>query len=473
MTPKPMLLGIGLVAGVGAALFGSTRTDAALSAEEARAIATDAYLYGYPLVTSEMTKRVSTNVASPSGTRAPLGQYVHLRNYPTPEMKDVTTPNADTLYSVAWVDLSNEPYVVGIPDMKGRYFMLPMLDAWSEVFEVPGSRTTGTGPQTYGLVGPGFKGKLPPGMTEYRSPTNLVWILGRIYSKGTPEDLAEVHALQDQLTLVPLSFHGKNYMPPTGIVDPTIDMKTPVRDQVDKMDAATFFGVMAEAMKANPPTKADRPMIERMAKIGIAPGAPFEVSRLPSDAAKALDDVPKLAREKMIEHIKKHAGRIDNHWIIANKLGQYGTDYVMRAATALAGFGANRPADAIYPATTTDSDGQPLDANAHAYVLHFDKDKEPPVKGFWSLTMYTPELYFVPNELKRYSLGNRSNMRRNADGSLDIYLQKDNPGADKEDNWLPAPDGKFRAVLRLYWPNEAPPTILDGSWKPPAITRVR
>ena len=183
-------------------------------------VAQDAYIYGYPLVTMEMTRRVMTNVAAPESNRGPMGQFVKARTYPDASFRDVTAPNADTLYTLAWIDVGNEPWVLSIPDMKDRYFLMPLLDAWTNVFQVPGKRTTGTGAQTYAITGPGWSGTLPAGVKEYKSSTNLVWILGRIYCTGTPEDYTAVHEAQDQFKLVPLSAYGKLYTPPAGTVEP-------------------------------------------------------------------------------------------------------------------------------------------------------------------------------------------------------------------------------------------------------------
>ena len=222
-------------------------------------LATDAYIFGYPLVTMETTRRVITNVPTVEGTRGPMGQFIKLRQYPDASFRDVTAPNADTLYTTAWIDVGKEPWVLSIPDMKNRYFLMPMLDGWTNVFQVPGKRTTGTNAQTCAITGPGWKGSLPSGVKEYKSTTSIVWILGRIYCTGTPEDYAAVHALQDQFKLVPLSSYGKPYTPPAGTVDPSIDMKTAVRDQVNRMDAVSYFNLLAQLMKANPPAAADTP----------------------------------------------------------------------------------------------------------------------------------------------------------------------------------------------------------------------
>ena len=200
-------------------------------------LATDAYIYGYPLVTVEMTRRVATNVAKPEATRGPMGQLIRFREYPNASFHDVTAPNADTLYTSAFFDVGNEPWVLSIPEMKDRYYLMPMLDGWTTVFQVPGTRTTGTAAQTYAITRADWSGTLPDGVKQLKSPTNIVWLLGRIYCTGTPEDYAAVHKLQDECKLVPLSAYGKPYTPPEGKVDPSIDMKTAVRDQVNRMDA--------------------------------------------------------------------------------------------------------------------------------------------------------------------------------------------------------------------------------------------
>src|SRR5271168_1887386 len=210
--------------------------------QQARDIGVDAYIYAYPLVTMELTRRVSTNAAASIGGRAPMGQFARLRGYPSALSRTVTAPNADTLYTIVWLDVSKEPWIVSAPEMKGRYFLLPMLDGWTNVFANPGTRTTGTGAQKFAITGPGWRGTLPAGVTEYKSATGMVWLLGRIYCTGTPEDYKAVHALQDQMTAVPLSAYGKPAVTPApGAVDPSVDLKTGVREQVDAMDAASYF----------------------------------------------------------------------------------------------------------------------------------------------------------------------------------------------------------------------------------------
>ncbi len=236
------------------------RADAPLSEEDATKIATDAYVYGYPLVTMEMTRRVMTNAAQPKDNHAPMGQFFDARTYPDAAFRDVTAPNADTLYSTAWLDLSKEPYVLSIPDEGDRYYLMPMLSGWTDVFQVPGKRTTGDKAQTYAITGPNWKGDLPDGVKELKSPTSMVWILGRTYCTGTPEDYKAVHEIQDKYKLVPLSAYGKDYTPPKGTVDPKIDMKTPVREQVNGMSGDYgLFRAVGGADEGQPAGQGGRP----------------------------------------------------------------------------------------------------------------------------------------------------------------------------------------------------------------------
>ncbi|MFO1152472.1 MAG: DUF1254 domain-containing protein [Rhodospirillales bacterium] len=432
-------------------------------------LATDAYIYGYPLVTMEMTRRVMTNVAAPVGTRAPMGQLIKLREYPTSAFRDVTAPNADTLYTTAFFDVGKEPWVLSIPDMKDRYFLMPLLDGWTTVFEAPGKRTTGTAAQTFAITGPGWKGSLPAGITQYSSPTNIVWLLGRIYCTGTPEDYAAVHALQDAVGLVPLSAYGKPYTPPAGKVDPAIDMKTAVRDQVNRMDAVAYFTLLAQLMKTNPPAPADAPALAKFAKIGLVAGQDFDASKLQADFVQR---IPQIAFDRIMLQLKVNpAVQNINGWNFTTKTGIYDTDYLMRALVTAIGLGANRPEDAVYPTSLKDADGDAYDG-AHKYFIRFGKGQTPPVQGFWSITMYDESFFFVANPINRYSISPRQNLKVNPDGSVDLYIQTASPGPDKESNWLPAPAGKFILMMRLYWPNSTAPSILNGTWTIPPATKV-
>jgi hypothetical protein len=404
-----------------------------------------------------------------------MGHFVRMREYPSAAFRDVTAPNADTLYTTAWIDVGKEPYVLTLPDAQDRYYLFPMLDGWTDVFQVPGKRTTGTGPQTYAITGPGWKGKLPAGVKEYKSRTAIVWLLGRIYCTGTPEDYKVVHKLQDQVSLVPLSSYGKSYTPPPGRVDPSIDMKTAVREQVNALSVDDYFTLLAKLMKDNPPAPADKPMLVKMAKLGIVPGQPFDGSKLGPIAKEAFSTVPEIANKKIMIYLKEAIitgdMKLEHGWAFSTKLGIYGTNYLLRALVTAIGLGANRPQDAIYPT----SEGPNVLASytgEKKYVMHFPKGQLPPADGFWSLTMYDKDYFFVANPINRHSISARQKLKQNPDGSVDLYIQNESPGADKESNWLPAPKDKFILMMRLYWPKTTKPSIIDGTWKLPPVKPV-
>jgi hypothetical protein len=356
--------------------------------------------------------------------------------------------------------------------MGERYYVWEFYDAWVPVVFDPGSRTTGQGAQTYAITGPGWSGTLPDGVKQVAFPTSTVWILGRTYTTGTPEDYAAVWSHKDRYKLYPLNSWGKAYVPPPGKVDPTVDMKRSVRASVNALDAATFFGWMAELMKNNPPAAEDGPILARIARIGLVPGKDFDLAKLDPAFAAAIAQAPEAAWEK-IEAYTAKSGVVNRGWLLNLKVGHYGTDYMARAWLSAFGIPANAPKDAVYPVGLTDADGHPLDASKNNYVIRFaSRNDLPPANGFWSLTMYDSGYFFVPNALNRYTLSERNQLKTNADGSIDLYLQKDNPGPDKESNWIPAPDGAFIPMFRLYWPKESPPSVLNGSWWPPVIRKL-
>ncbi|MGE3320183.1 MAG: DUF1254 domain-containing protein [Candidatus Berkiella sp.] len=458
-------LNIGLLALSFAAPLGAAPK--ALTQDQALKLGTEVYIYGYPLVTTDLTRKVMTNVKSAEGLKAPMGQFVNAREYPTPAFKDVTAPNADTLYSSAWIDVGQEPYILHVPEMNGRYYLMPMLSSWTDVFADPGTRTTGTKAQDFAIVGPHWKGTLPKNVKEYKSSTNIVWILGRTYCTGTPEDYSAVHQIQDQYKLTPLSYFGKEYTPPEGQVDSSLDMKTPVREQVNNLSAKEYFSRLALLMKNNPPTKQDAAMVAKMAKLGIKPGEEYDLSKMDKAVSDGLEKSVKVAQEQITAHFKQ-AGVDKNGWEYTTKTGQYGTNYLQRAFITAIGLGANRPQDAMYPTAEVDSKGEKLNGK-NSYVMHFNKGGLPPVKGFWSLTMYNDKFFFTENELNRYTLSQRNDLKKNEDGSIDLYLQHESPGKDKESNWLPAPEGEFILMLRFYWPEES---IIKGTWKLPAVVKV-
>ena len=439
----------------------------AFAADRTHEIGIQAYVYAYPMIMMEVTRRVSTNVEAPIGPRAPMNQFAHLRVFPDHTFKEVVRPNADTLYSIVWFDVSKEPQVLSISDTGGRYYMLPMLDMWTDVIAVPGSRTSGTKAANFAIVGPTWKGSLPDGVEPVRSPTNVGWIIGRTQTNGAA-DYENVHRIQDGYKLTPLSRWGKPYKPPAkSPVNPTWDMKTPPPVQVARMSAKDYFELFAKLLKDNPPHELDWNMVEQLKQIAIIPGEDFSFSELSAEKQKALERAVGDA-QKMIAG--NPLGEVVNGWAFAREMmGTYGTSYLRRAFIALIGLGANVPEDAVYPMSRVDSEGQPYDGSQR-YVLHFDKGELPPVRGFWSLTMYDEKMYMTNNPIRRYAIGDRDKLQYNKDGSLDIYIQHASPGKSRESNWLPAPKGRFDVVLRMYWPTLG---VLAGGWNPPAVKRVK
>ena len=452
-----------------AAIHRATAQQQPLTEAEAFQLGVDAYVYGYPLLVMDSIRRVSTNVAARLEKVAPSGQFAHWRSFPDPTVR-LAGANLDTLYSLAWLDLSQGPYVLHLPDVDRRFYMMPIIDGWTEMAGNPGTRTTGDKAGDYAITGPQWNGTLPAGVKQIKSGTNMVWLLGRTYSSGTPQDLAAVHAIQDQYTLVPLALLGKpRPAPATGVVDATIDMKTPPRDQIDNLDAAAFFKRLALLMKSNPPTPEDAPMVASLARLGVA--GDFDFGTLPAPVTQGLSRVPEEARKRIIEHYAKQ--QMANGWIVTKGLygsGRYGTDYLQRALIAYVGAGGNVPEDAVYPIARLDAEGKLLNG-ASRYVLHFTKADIPPVdpRGFWSLTLYDKEYFLIPNPTNCYALLSRDKFKSNPDGSMDLYIQKESPGTDKEPNWLPTPDGEFILMLRLYWPKDE---VVNGVWVPPPVRRM-
>jgi len=467
-------LGIGLTgSSVVAPPPGFARTlaqDATPVPDDLTALATDVWVYGYPLISMAVTEGISINVPAPVGTQAPINQIANLREFPTPDLKIVVAPNVDTLYSSAFLDLAAEPLVFQWPDMGDRYYLFPFVNAWTDVDSF-GSRNVGQGAGTLVIAGPSWDGSVPAGIDlpadtlGFRVPTNLVWMIGRIYCSGTPEDYTAVHAIQDQLRLTPLSAFGSAYTPPVGRVEPAIDETTPPVTQANTMPAEAFFGYLAALMAANPPYPADAPILARMATLGIEPGKPFAYATLDPAVQQALEAGAKAG----LQRIGSQQGSVstsEGAWTLLGDTGNYGADYLFRAVTALIGLGANLPADAIYPLATVDSAGEAL-TGANRYVVHFDS--EPPVKGFWSLTAYDAPRFLIANPIDRYALRGSDPLVKNSDGSFDLYLQAESPGADKEANWLPTGTEAFAVYLRFYWPEEA---IIDGTWTLPTITKA-
>jgi hypothetical protein len=440
-----------------------------ISEQDAYEIGVEAYTYLYPLVLMDATRRQAVNVESGKTIgRGPMNVFEHVPVFPPADYRDVVRPNFDTLYSVTWLDLTKEPMVVAAADTQGRYYMLPMIDMWTDVFACPGKRTTGTGNVRFAVVPPGWQGNLPQDVERIDAPTPYVWIIGRTQTNGT-KDYEAVHKVQAGYTVTPLSQWGKMLQPVKTAIDPDVDMQTAPMVQVDTMAAGNFFAHAAELMKVNPSHITDQPIIARMRRIGIEPGVSFDLGTAVPAVARALERAAPDALEAMRAKISTLA-RVANGWQMnTDTMGVYGNYYLKRAIVAMVGLGANLPEDAVYPLNLGDADGKPL-TGANKYTLHFTESEIPPVSAFWSVTLYDKDGFPTANALHRNAIGDRDALTVNADGSLDLYIQNESPGADKEANWLPAPIGDFNLTMRLYAPKLE---VLDGRWAPPPIKRLQ
>ena len=444
----------------------------------AKAIAVDAYLYLYPLITMELTRQQLVNVPPGAGIGGPPNSFVNIPAFPAADMRAVVRPNFDTLYSSAWLDLTKEPVVVGVPDTGGRYYLLPMLDMWSDVFASPGWRTTGTAEGHFLVVPQGWRPdlrdrfveefKLPTGTQLIEAPTPNVWIIGRTKTDG-PADYDAVHKVQAGLSITPLSAWGKSDVKPEPFKrDESVDLKTPPKLQVDTMEAGRYFALGAKLMGENPPHVTDEPILAQMRLLGIEPGKAYDLGKATADIKAAIEAAPASAQALMKWKVPTLA-RVANGWSLnTDTMGVYGNYYLKRAIVAQLGLGANLPEDAIYPLNLVDSDGQPL-SGAHNYVIHFDAADLPPVDAFWSVTLYDADGFQVANPLNRFAVSSWMPFVNGPDGSLDLYVGPESPGGALEANWLPAPKSAFNLTMRLYAPRSS---ALTGKWTPPAVTRA-
>jgi hypothetical protein len=458
-----------LTAAVAASLAASIATAAPQSKETTQpatspaeaatpfAVGKDAYVYGYPMMLVDQTREAM---------RAVSNRFAYMPSVPTAADKAVVRPNVDTLYASAFLDLTAEPVVIHVPDTSGRYYVMQMMDANTNVFASPGKRTSGTSAHDFVIIGPFWhqQVQLSEGMTAIHAPTNTVWIINRIQVNGD-KDVDAVNDLQKQIAIARLSEWPAGAVPAAPIPPlPKSDQPAPP-EVIAGIGAPAYFNKLAILLRDNPPAPGDNPIIQRLATIGFVPGRPFNPS---PDLSLTLEK----ARLRSLDAIRDKVptlGHDVNGWrILTTKVGIYGTDYMQRAAVAEFGLGANLPEDAVYPSAMTDASGQPLTGDK-PYVLHFNKSELPPVNAFWSLTMYDKDGYFVENPLHRYAARD-SLLKKNPDGSVDIYVQADSPGKDREVNWLPAPkDGPFTLLLRMYWPKQP---VLDGTYRPPGVVHA-
>jgi hypothetical protein len=452
--------------------------DKPIGEQEANAIATDAYLYFYPLVTMDLTRRQMTNVSAGNEPGfGPPNAFHSMPEYPSATLKVVVRPNFDTLYSSAWLDLTKEPVVVSVPNTKGRYYLLPMLDMWTDVFASPGWRTTGTEAQHFLVAPAGWRPdlvdrfidefRLPPETQRINAPTSQVWIIGRTKTDG-PHDYDAVHEIQAGYKITPLSEWGRTPRATEVKTDASVDMRTPPKKQIDAMSGEKYFAYAAELLKVNKPHLTDGPIIAQLKRIGIEPGKTFRVEQVSPLVRTALEVAPARAQQLMEWKVPTLA-RVANYWAMnTDTMGVYGNYYLKPAIIAQQGLGANLPEDAIYPLNLGDQTGRPLDG-ANKYVLKFDKATLPPADAFWSVTLYDAEGYQVANPLNRFAVSSWMPFKYDPDGSLTLYFQNEDPGKEKQANWLPAPKNGFNLMLRLYAPRS---DALTGKWNPPPVAKA-
>jgi len=426
------------------------------------------YVYGFPLVIMDVTREVVTATSTSGEYKAPINQFGRIRTYVDPDFKDVVRISVNSLWSHAFVDLAAEPMIVSVPDAKGRYIVVQALNMWTDNFMSVGTRTDGGKAGHYLIAGPNWNGTAPPGVDQtFRSTTRYAWVLVQM-AAGSSRDFPEIHALQDQLEITPLSAWGTSYTPPPTVpVDPNVDLTATPFDQVRLMTGATFFARLARLLRDNPPYAADGPALDKLRKLGVEPGKRFDPTKIDPEILKGINKAPAEVWKRFA--IGPYTMSTVNGWLNMLNLGRYGTDYQTRAFIAFSGLGALSSDDAVYPTAFVDSDGIALDGGSR-YLMHFEKDGLPPSNaGVWSISTYRDNFY-VRNAQERYGLLSSMPLTFNADGSLDVYIQATSPGADQESNWVPCPpSGSFNLSIRAYQPKAS---FLDGTYKLPPVRRV-
>ncbi len=426
------------------------------------------YVYGYPLVMMDVTREVTTAAATAGEYSAPINQFARIRTYVSPAYKDVVRISVNSLWSFGFVDLDQEPMIVSLPDMDGRYIVMQAVNMWTDDIGEAGTRTNGGKAANYLIAGPKWSGTAPKDIEKvFKCNTRYVWVLVQM-AAASPADFPAINAKQDQLKITPLSAWGTNYTPPANVpVDPNVDLTATPFDQVSLMTGATFFNRLAKLLAENPPQPGDERMIAALKKLGVEPGKPFDSSKVDPAILAGINKAP--ADVNMQFQIGPYGMKAANGWINMLNLGAYGTDYQTRAFIANVGLGALQKEDAVYPSAFVDGNGVALDGS-HKYVMHFEKGGVPPSKvNVWSISPYRGNFY-LKNALNRYGILSSMPLKYNPDGSLDVYLQRDSPGAAKESNWLPIPpSGSYNLTVRVYQPEQA---LMDGTYKLPPVTKV-
>ncbi|SSW70603.1 DUF1254 domain-containing protein [Achromobacter agilis] len=440
-------------------------TPAAAATESARQTAMEGYLYFYPLVTMDLTRRQATH-PSRGAQGAPANTFLHGRALPAPGAA-APWANPDMLRSAAWLDLTAGPVVLSTPDTQGRHYTLTLLDMWTDAFATFGKRSTGTAKGNTAIVPPGWTGTLPSGMARIDAPTAHVWARSLIQADG-PADYPEVHALQDGFILTPLAQWNLPAQAQRLRADPSLDLATPVREQVESMPTDAFFTYAAELLRRNPPHPTDQPVLAQLRRVGLIPGRPFDFDKLDHPAKQGMRRGLRAARERMAAAAGGTVRGVNGWQQETGSIGVYGNAYLRRALAAQAQPGSGLPEDLTVLLLAADSQGAPLDG-AHGYALRFESGQLPPAGALWSLAAYDANGMPAANPLGRYALGSRDPLRYNADGSLDVRISHAAPAPDAQSNWLPLPpSGPVSVLLRVYRPE---PALLDGLWVPPAALR--
>ncbi len=425
-----------------------------------------AYIWGYPLVRTERVQRDRVHTSASGVPQTALNQFSHIRELRDADYKAIATPNNDTLYSQAYLDLRKEPIVIQVPAIEDRYYVLPMLSAYQDVFTSIGTRETGTKAGNYAIVGPNWQGKLPKGIKRIDAPTDTVMVWGRVGVNGK-QDLAAAQAVQDSLVMVPLSQYGKKKVAADWQTSRERVALTAWDEITGVPESLSFFYELGEALKLTELRPEDAATIEQFSHIGLSPEKGFDLLSLDPASIAGLARGIQTA-EQIIDNAASENGTFLNGWVFSTETGIFGNDYLLRAAIAKWYMAANIPAEAMYYVGKTTADGKPFNGNNH-YQIHFPA--KPPANAFWSLSIYnSSDGSFVANELDRYSIGDRTaGIKTDADGSLDIYIQAEKPEAKYQANWLPAPDAPFYLLLRLYIPEDE---VVSGDWQPPEVELI-
>ena len=453
-----MLMTVVLLTGV------CTCAEPALSTDEVWTLVRQAYIYGFPLMLMDATLTVGTNVEAPENGKAPINQVGHARGLATAAFRQVVTSNVDTLYSQIFYDLSQDAVVIQKPAVD-RYLTFQVMDAWSDTVAVLGTGADTQDANTYLLTGPGFDGDVPEGMTRVDIPTNIGWIIGRTLCYG-PEDLENIYDIQAQMDVRTLSLWESGEAQPAGIYDPDKD-GTPIQIVLG-MGSKAFFDRMNELLLSNPPYPEDEALLNDIATIGVGPGLSFDPAVLGTDALERW----KTMLTGMTAELTESAGRFQvkngSFRFLGDPISRFGQEYDYRALVAIGGFGANPVDVAVYMKSGFDDAGEAL-SGENSYILHFEPDALPPVEeyGFWSITAYGDDDFLIDNPMNRYAINDRSEFELNADGSLDILLQAEQPEVHAN-NWLPTGTEGFHLFMRIYLPQES---VQDGTWHAPALTK--